>query len=197
MATLKIKRPEYCFQYRATGVLRGRWLPSASDPNLGSILTEDGVFSAELKFHSNVTPQPNQECLLNVWVRTMKSDPGLRFQIKGVRTLPDGTPFDPDKYSASDKFSIRGSIAFQADGKIGVQIRSNAKPPQFDPFYVVLKGNLPTDAKRQFWQLWAYREGKTLAMVDGRQIKKPQRRKKSKKDKKKKVKVDYGVTTAS
>ncbi len=171
-----LKPPDTPTQYRAVGFLRAQYLPSADKFRQGTLVTDDGLFPAELnhdlanwlKKNPDQLEQPN---LWMVYPRKSDSSPGLTFS---ARRLAD------ESTSNANYFSIRGQLWGwdEEKGKLVMRIRRNEEPPPrlkhtplWKPFYLEIQGRLPVEKKRgQFWEFKCFRDGESLLLEDGRMI---------------------------
>lgn len=165
--------------YRCVGVLRGQYFPSL-DFHKGILLTDDGGrFPATLlenvrRWLQNHPERLGESHTWSAWVRTLKESPHFVFRlIRIYHPTDDGQV----AMEAVDYFNIRGAIAFQDDGQVGIRIARNQKPPageeqakKWQPFVVVVNGSIPDAAPNQFWELDCRRTGERLVLEDGKLI---------------------------
>lgn len=184
---LPIPPPSDPMQYRAIGLVKGRYIASASQFTQGILLTTDGtVIDAVLlgrimslvKNHLNL----EEEHLWVVYPRTRQNDGNLHTQILGVwepETLaktPEETVPNPDEQTAviDGYFSIRGEVIFQSVDQecLVVKIRQAPRKPVDKPkfFKLKLKGKVPTKAVGHFWDLLVQRQGEALVIQEGDDI---------------------------
>lgn len=175
-------------QYRAIGLMRGRYVPSEEQFTRGEILADDGtVLKAVLlgrvmslvKKHLDLE-QPH---LWVVYPRTREKEQELHIQIVGVwepeklnrtaeeeaavaSTAPEADLELPDNY-----FSIRGEVIFYApdDQRILVRIQQAPKKSGDDPkaFKLLLTGELEGKGVGYFWDLNVQRQDNQLVVQDG------------------------------
>jgi hypothetical protein len=104
--SIDIQQPERKNQYRATGIVKGRYQPSDDNKNRGELVTADGTFPASIR-HPWWNP-PEDEQVFNCWVKTT-TDTGLMFCLKGYYQGADKQPVSPAQLE-EDTFSIRGNL---------------------------------------------------------------------------------------
>ena len=160
--------------------MRGIYLPSDTATAQGMLMTQDGLFSAEL-FRRWWLP-PNQELVWNCWLKTLNHEPSLHFTLKGTYRDEQGDPLPPD-HVLEDRFSIRGNLLFwnEDQGNFGINIRPNKTAlRRFSPFFVEIKGNLVSPKAGAFWEVEAVRKGKDLILVEAQELFPPFKKKKDK-----------------
>lgn len=193
-----IPPPSEPMQYRAIGLVRGRYNASAEQLTQGTLVVTDGAelnavllgrIISLLKNHLDL----KQEHLWVVYPRTGQQDDSLHLQIVGVwepdklsnlateRPTPEAdnidtresqevtTPEIEDNY-----FSIRGEIVYQsaAEGNFIVKIKQAPRKESEKAKYFKLKlqGDLGNKAVGQFWDLHATRQGDSLVLQHGEAI---------------------------
>ncbi|MBW4662780.1 MAG: hypothetical protein KME01_01030 [Chroococcus sp. CMT-3BRIN-NPC107] len=189
-----IPPPSEPMQYRAIGLVRGRYIASDDQFTQGTLLTEDettvsavllGRIISLLKNHIDLA----QEHLWVVYPRTGQKEDNLHLQIVGVWEPEKLTPQPqsdrptPEKTSQDNSlmpevvdnyFSVRGEIVYQstAEGHFIVKIRQVARTETDKPKYFKLKifGDLATKAVGQFWDLQVQRQAETLVLGKGEAI---------------------------
>ncbi len=190
-----IPPPSEPMQYRAIGLVRGRYIASSEQFTQGTLQTEGGtqVISAVLlgriisllKNHIDL----EQEHLWVVYPRTGQKEDNLHLQIVGVwepekltkqQTESDAPTTETSKdISLSQEvvnnyFSVRGEVVYQssAEGHFIVKIRQVPRPEVDKPKYFKLKilGDLATKAVGQFWNLQVERQADTLVLATGEVI---------------------------
>ncbi|ERN40837.1 hypothetical protein KR51_00026190 [Rubidibacter lacunae KORDI 51-2] len=158
-------------QFRAIGLLRGRYQPEPDGLTRGSLFVSDGEEEQEVKSvllgrtisvvknHLNLE-QPH---LWVVYPRTRQREGDLHVQIVGVwepETLkPDLAESETEPTSdaiESGYFSVRGEVVYYAEdkNKIVVSIRQTARQPSDKPklFKLELYGTLAqANARGRFW----------------------------------------------
>jgi hypothetical protein len=164
-------------EYRAIGLVRGRYLPSQNKITRGTLLTHDGtVMSANLTDNAGWLTKVQPELLLDeerVWVAWPRTqDNHLHMQLKTMRLPVEGQTIDD--IQGVDYFSVRGEIVSQDShtGTITVRIHRNIIPPdkalrkKYQPFTLGIEGFLPGNVNGQFWDLDVCREGNKLILED-------------------------------
>ncbi len=181
----------YPLQFRAIGIIKGQYFPSAEDMIRGIILTDDGAIAPAHFLASSIRFLKRRLELLDspqywiVFPATKQEPPYLRYAIKGMKT-PEEVEAEGEELNAQkDRFSIRGVITFsdrQAE-RFVVRIYRNysiEKHISTNPslaisakeeasfFLLTLQGKLPDDAFGQFADLDVVREGDQLILKDYR-----------------------------
>jgi hypothetical protein len=183
-----IPQPSHPRQYRAIGLVLGKFVASEDKITQGILQTADGAeidtvllgrTISLVKKHLDLT----QSHLWVVYPRTRQEDDKLHLQISGVwepETLhrqeqPESVPA-PQPEAAPPKiesgyFSIRGEVVFYSLEKdiVVLKIRQSPKTEGDSPkfFKLKLKGSLPDRPLRNFWDLQVQLQGETLAIVSG------------------------------
>lgn len=189
-----IPPPSEPMQYRAIGLVRGRYTPSVEQFTKGELLTTDGIALEAVLLGRIMSLVRNhldlsQEHLWVVYPRTQQQEGTLHLQIVGV--------WEPDKLAKPDNltdaiapaeleatqspplvedgyFSVRGEIVYQSLPEEHFIVKIKQAPrKEFDkPKYFKLKlnGNLETKAVGQFWDLQARRQEKDLVLEHGSAI---------------------------
>lgn len=184
---LPIPPPSEAMQYRAIGLVRGRYCASAEQFTQGTLVAPDGTeidsvllgrIISLLRNHLDL----NQEHLWVVYPRMGQQNPNLHLQIVGVweperlsrvpatvRPTPQPEAVVEDGY-----FSVRGEIVYQSavDRQFVVKIKQAARQESDKPKYFKLKiqGVLATKAVGQFWNLQARRQDHELVLEKGEAI---------------------------
>lgn len=187
-------------QYRAIGLLRGRYTPSVEQFTRGSMTTIEGTtFEAVLlgrvmslvKNHLDL----EQDHLWVVYPRTRDTEEELHVQIVGVwepeklhkdesqaasGDTPDSTPSSDDADNSvpdydDDYFSIRGEIVFYAPERENVVVKIQQAPrkptDKAKAFKLQLKGVLPSEkVLGYFWDLEVKRQATNLVIISGTSI---------------------------
>ncbi len=179
--TEPIPSPDNPLQYRAIGLLWGKYIPS-EELTKGTLITSDdtnidavilgrllGLVKAR---HIDLT----QEHFWVVYPRTREEEPKLHVQLAGVwepETLHPDSPA-PTLGQKPDYFSIQGEVVYQHKEEGWVAVKINQKPQKQDdkPSYFNLKlfGFLPERPVKNFWHLHVQREGSNLVIEDGERI---------------------------
>jgi len=171
-------------QYRAIGLVRGRYTPSDTQLNRGILLTTDGIsldavllgrVISLIKKHLDL----EQDHLWVVYPRTRDNETGLHLQIMGVwepegLSNQDGTGLNlaVSQQSAASLqdgyFSIRGEVVYQSQDQSYIVVRIRQSPRkgsnQAKTFKLRLEGALPSRAVGYFWNLDVQRQGNRLVI---------------------------------
>ncbi|MBD2100826.1 hypothetical protein [Leptolyngbya sp. FACHB-261] len=177
-----IPPPSEPTQYRAIGVIRGRYVASSEQFTRGDLIAADGtVINAVLlgrvmslvKNHLEL----DREYLWVVYPRTRDKTHQLHAQILGVwEPVELGKAEEPlDPGIEDGYFSVRGEVIFQSQdrGYVIVKIRqaprkgAKEKPKSFK---LRLAGFLPSKGVGYFWSLEVQRDGEQLMIQDGQSI---------------------------
>jgi len=184
-----IPPPSESLQYRAIGLVRGRYSATSEQFTQGTLVAADGTelntvllgrIISLLRNHLDLA----QEHLWVVYPRMGQQNNGLHLQIVGVwepenlRKAPaqtDLTSNDPTSPEMEDGyFSIRGEIVYQsaAEQNFIVKIKQAPRQEADKPKYFKLKlmGDLGTKAIGQFWDLQARRQAHDLVLIDSEMI---------------------------
>lgn len=179
-----IPQPTQPQQYRAIGLLWGKYTPSAEEINKGILLATDGtIIDAVVKgkvlglVKSSIVDL-EKEHLWVVYPKTPKEESPipLHVQIAGIwepETLHPELEKTELLYKA-DEFSIQGEVVFQENqqGLIVVKIQRAALQPGDVPKYFKLKllGYLPPKAAKNFWEFKVKRVGTDLVIQSAENI---------------------------
>jgi hypothetical protein len=174
-------------QYRAIGLVRGRYIPSLEQFTQGSLISTDntlidtvllGRVMSLVKKHVDLS----QNHLWVVYPRVGKEDNKLHLQIVGIwepETLksqddPAESPPPPTETPKDGYFSIRGDVIYQSteDPHLIVKIkqapRKQGDKPKF--FKLKLQGSLADKMVGHFWELNVQRQGEILVIESGTDI---------------------------
>ncbi|BAZ12307.1 hypothetical protein NIES4071_41370 [Calothrix sp. NIES-4071] len=189
-----IPPPSEPMQYRAIGLIRGRYVSSAEQFTQGSLVTADGASINTVLLGRMMSLVKNhldleQEHLWVVYPRTRQENDQLHLQIVGVwepEKLAKSTPsieqtenyIDSSESTPSSvldgKFSVRGEVVYQAQDGSNLVIKIKQAPRKQDDkpkyFKLKLKGNLEMRAVGKFWDLEVIRQGDDLAIESGKVI---------------------------
>jgi hypothetical protein len=176
-------------QYRAIGLVRGIYQPSAEQFTRGSITTEDGTVLDAVLLGRVLSLMRNhldldQSHLWVVYPRTREVGQGLHVQVVGVwepETLhqpvmaPGLKAPSPPRLSYPDNFfSIRGEVIHYRpqDRQVVVRICQKPRPTDERPpqFKLVLRGELPSFTLHHFWELQTERQGEHLVIRSAKDI---------------------------
>ena len=153
------------YQYRALGVVKGKYYPSAEDFNLGTLVTNSAVIKAFITSKPNrpakITPDMiENELLFSVYPKTRKdSDGAVILEI----LKPNKANLDIDSY-----FSVRGDLVAINDLDFLVRIHHNWSPNKFS--YLGIKGTLPYADIKKFWDMECVLSGQCLQLVKGQVV---------------------------
>lgn len=183
-----IPPPNHPKQYRAIGLIAGRFQPSEEKITQGLLLTAEGTAIDTVLLGRMISIVKNHLDLTkpHLWVvypRTRQEDDQLHVQIVGVwepETLqksefppeePADTAAQPIPVPESGYFSIRGEVVFYSLEKevIIIKIRQSPKQegerPRF--FKLKLQGTLSEKPLRHFWDLQVQLQDSTLVIQEG------------------------------
>ncbi|MFM7887838.1 MAG: hypothetical protein ACKPCM_14360, partial [Pseudanabaena sp.] len=180
-----IPTPTEPFQYRAIGVIYGRYIANPDNFAKGHILTTDGsqvdaVLLGKIISIVKKRLQSDRDYLWVVYPRTNDKAGNLHVQISGVWAPVDlgrsDVPIEPNVQDGY--FSVRGEISSQSieDNSVIVKVRRTEQKfdkhkdkvtKEYTKFKVRLTGLLPTDAVGQFWSVNVQRQGDVLTIIDG------------------------------
>ncbi|WP_159788093.1 hypothetical protein [Sodalinema gerasimenkoae] len=169
-------------QYRAIGVVRGRYIPSEEQITQGVLQTADdmaveavllGRVMSLVKNHIDL----EQDHLWVVYPRTGQRDGNLHLQIVGVWEPENLNQEDSELPPLSSEevhegyFSVRGEVVFysEEERRIIVKIRQGPRkagqPPKF--FKLALTGTATGRVLRHFWSFEVERQGQDLVILTG------------------------------
>jgi hypothetical protein len=168
-------------QYRAVGLLLGKYVPSTEAFTKGTLVTTDGttieaVILGKLLRLLKSRIDLEKEHLWVVYPRTREQEPRLHVQLCGIwepATLhPDSTA--PEIEQKPDYFSIQAEIILQnqQQGWVMVKIQQSPRQKEQKPksFKLKLSGLLPGKAVNNFWSLQVQRKGSSLVIQSGERI---------------------------
>ncbi|MEM7063827.1 MAG: hypothetical protein AAF572_11765 [Cyanobacteria bacterium P01_B01_bin.77] len=192
-----IAPPSEPMQYRAIGLLKGRYEPSEESFNRGNIVNHDGTTTCAVllgrttslvKKHLDLA----KDHLWVVYPRTIfQDDIGIAVQIVGVwepETLgedEDETIEAPAAAIQPDYFSIRGEVIKYDERKQEVTVsivqkmRAGKQPKR--PFKLVINGNIGVKTIGYFWDMHVQREGNQFVLTEGSYVAAVPPKKRSKK----------------
>ncbi|NEO84655.1 MAG: hypothetical protein F6J87_10435 [Spirulina sp. SIO3F2] len=179
--TQPIPPPSEPRQYRAIGLVRGKYVPSEEQPTKGNLVTEDGAEIDAVLLGRVISLVKNHLSLEepHLWVvypRTRQEEESLHMQIVGVwepeKLQAENPPPEPEAETAQPLmddgyFSIRGEAVFYSAEKktVIVKIQQLAKNPdeKRKSFKLHLQGELSGDRPvGHFWDLHLIRQGNQL-----------------------------------
>ena len=177
--TQPIPPPSHPRQYRAIGLIRGKYQITGEQITQGNLITTDGAeieavllgrVISLVKKHLDL----EQEHLWVVYPRTKVKDDRLHVQIVGVwepETLSqdeEQSSTVPSEEIEENYFSIRGEVVFFDREKeiVVIKIKQFPRKEGDKPksFKLQLKGVLEGKPLRRFWDLNANLEGETLVV---------------------------------
>lgn len=182
-------------QYRAIGLVRGKYVPSEEQFTRGMLQTEDGLLidsvllgrvMSLVKKHLDL----EQSHLWVVYPRTREKTNDLHIQIVGVwepeklNRLPEREDSEDSEEEALEPlcsppqedgyFSIRGEILFHApeENRVILKVQQLARKPDQQPkaFKLTLQGTLEGKSVGYFWDLHVQRQENQLVVQDGQVI---------------------------
>ncbi|WNC31652.1 MULTISPECIES: hypothetical protein [unclassified Thermosynechococcus] len=196
-----IPPPSERMQYRAIGVVRGRYVPASEEEfNRGVMMTEDGV-EIETVLLGQVMNLIKKYLDLNephLWVvypRTRDVDKEavkLHLQIVGVwepERLQQANATAADPGVNDGYFSVRGEVIFNSQEKNFVVVKIQQLPRRRGEkpkaFKLKLTGTVPMKSPGYFWDFQVQRQGTSLVVQEAatvgilppRKIKKPKKAK--------------------
>ncbi len=194
-----IPPPSEPMQYRAIGLVRGRYLASSDQFTQGTLLTADGTLLDAVLLGRIMSLVKNHldldtEHLWVVYPRTRQENDKLHIQIVGVwepEKLAKQQPVDiilqnqtnnnasteisrPSTEMPDGGFSVRGEVVYQSfDAEhLVIKIKQAARKQSDKPKYFKLKlqGQLQTKAVGKFWDFQVKRDADTLVIESGEAI---------------------------
>jgi len=174
-----IPPPSDRMQYRAIGVVRGRYVPASETKfNRGVLITEDGA-EIETVLLGQVMNLIKKYLDLNeshLWVvyprtREVDNDARLHLQVVGVwepERLQQEQAIDSDPGVSDGYFSVRGEVIFNSQDKNFVVVKVQQLPrrrgDKVRAFKIKLKGTVSMKSPGYFWDFQVQREGTTLVV---------------------------------
>lgn len=183
-----IPAPSEPMQYRAIGLLRGRYKAEDEQFTRGTLTTKDGTDIQAVLLGRVMSLVRNhldleQDHLWVVYPRTREKEQDLHAQIVGVwepeklnKSESEETgaeeaslSYQPSSEVDDDYFSIRGEVIFQSpeDNSIVVKIQQAPRKKDGDrikSFKLKLEGNLTGKVVGYFWDLQVRRQGDNLVI---------------------------------
>ncbi|MGK7904808.1 MAG: hypothetical protein AB4352_26060 [Hormoscilla sp.] len=174
-------------QYRAIGLVRGRYTPLPTQFNQGTLTASDGTaihavllgrIMSLLRKHMNL----EEEHLWVVYPRTREKEQDLHTQIVGVwepETLIKNKAIDKSKIADTAHFedgyfSIRGEVVYSSQEKEEVVVKLHQAPRKKEErpksFKLNLKGVLSGKVLNHFWEFDVQRQGNDLVIQSGTAI---------------------------
>lgn len=198
-----IPAPSEPMQYRAIGLLRGRYKASEEQFTRGEMTTADGTTIEAVLLGRVMSLVKNhldleQEHLWVVYPRTREKQEDLHVQIVGVwepenlsKPEEDEEETETPAYLPSSEvednyFSIRGEVIFHTPEEKSVVVKINQAPRKKDDkaksFKLKLNGELSGKVVGYFWEMNVKREGPDLVVQSAKSIGMIPPRKKSKEE---------------
>lgn len=186
-----IPAPSEPMQYRAIGLVRGRYQASEEQFTRGEMITADGTTIEAVLLGRVMSLVKNhldleQEHLWVVYPRTREKQEDLHVQIVGVwepenLSKPDEEteeteqpPYLPSSEVEDNYFSIRGEVIFHTPEEKSVVVKINQAPRKKDDkaksFKLKLLGELGGKVVGYFWELNVKREGPDLVITSAKSI---------------------------
>lgn len=182
-------------QYRAIGLIQGRYTPEAEQFSKGNLVASDGTAIDAVLLGKVISIVKKRLDLTKdyywvVYPRTREKTADLHVQIAGVwAPLEMGKPDQPTEPNIDDGyFSVRGEVTAQSLEQNQVFIKVRRSDPQGSKqhaqqkdaqkkgaksttkFKIALAGILPANAVGQFWDINAQRQGNVLNILDAKFI---------------------------
>ena len=191
-----IPAPSEPMQYRAIGLVRGRYKASEEQFTRGEMTTTDGTVIEAVLLGRVMSLVKNhldleQDHLWVVYPRTREKQDDLHVQIVGVwepenlsqpeeseeaaaEESTDAPGYVPSSEVNDNYFSIRGEIIFHVPEEKSLVVKIQQAPRKKDThgrmFKLKLKGELTGKTVGYFWEMNVRREGPDLVIQDGRSI---------------------------
>ncbi|KAM3101237.1 hypothetical protein ACKFKF_08780 [Phormidesmis sp. 146-12] len=192
-----IPAPSEPMQYRAIGLLRGRYTASEEQFTRGTLFTTDGTEIQAVLLGRVMSLVRNhldleQDHLWVVYPRTREKEEDLHAQIVGVwepeklnkAEEGDGEPsedeeppivYQPSSEADDDYFSIRGEVIFHTPEENSLVVKIQQAPRKKDGnrskcFKLKLEGTLTGKVVGYFWDLQVRRRGDGLVIEKGTPI---------------------------
>ncbi len=182
-----IPAPSEPMQYRAIGLLRGRYKAEDEQFTRGTLTTTDGTDIQAVLLGRVMSLVRNhldleQDHLWVVYPRTREKEQDLHAQIVGVwepeklNKEPEDSadaeaslPYQPSSEVDDDYFSIRGEVIFQSPDDHSIVVKIQQAPRKKDgdrikSFKLKLEGTLTGKVVGYFWDLQVRRQGDDLVI---------------------------------
>ncbi|MDB9312719.1 hypothetical protein PN462_06370 [Spirulina sp. CS-785/01] len=172
-------------QYRAIGLVQGRYHPSEEQQTKGTVIADDGTELDAVLLGRVISLVKNhldlsQSHLWVVYPRTRQDDEQLHIQITGVwepellHTKEEQEEAAnlgkiAELHSQDGYFSIRGEVVYYSFEEEKVVVRIQQTPRKKTPpkkFTLQLKGLLPERPLKHFWELHVVRQGSDLIIQE-------------------------------
>jgi hypothetical protein len=185
-----IPPPSEPMQYRAIGLVEGKYQPSEERFNRGTLTTRDGtelnaVLLGQVMSLVKKYVDLDQNYLWVVYPRTREKEEMLHLQIVGVWSAggfgpiaeyvdPEAVPEPLTPPLKDGYFSVRGQIVYQSEDKktlfVKIQQAARKNKERAKDFKLKLNGVLEQKAIGYFWDLHIQRNGTELEVVEGTSI---------------------------
>ena len=161
--------PHHPLQYRAIGVIQGRYQPLENTLTKGTMTTSDGQEFETVLLGKTISAVKNHIDLKQVqnWVvypHTIPDTDDIHFQIAGTYLPSD----DNDSSLPNNYFSIRGEVLYSSKykQKIIVQILDNSfvSRKKARSFKLQLQGRIPDNHIKHFFSFSACLENKKIVV---------------------------------
>lgn len=212
-----IPKPSEPMQFRAIGLLRGRYVKSEELVNRGHLVMSDGYQVDAVVLGRVISLVKNHidlesEHLWVVYPRTDDRTRQLQVQVVGVwepetlqsrptilepsaegglRAVPPKLPVVSSQDLPDGYFSIRGEVVYQSIDKeqLAVKIKqvSRKDPKKSRAFKLQLQGVVEDKALHQFWDFHVRRQGDMLVIEEAEFVAKMPPKRKKKKKKKRRI----------
>jgi len=179
-------------QYRAIGLVRGKYAPTEEELTRGTLTTDDGTAIDAVLLGRVISLIKNhldleRSYLWVVYPRTRKEEEGLHVQIVGVwepallhnsdngAAGEEDTPGVPEQMLQDGYFSVRGEAIYHSQDEEQVIVKIQQMPRKNDErrrfFKLHLNGVFPTDRPLgRFWDIHALLEGSTLTIQEAEDV---------------------------
>ncbi|NEP63885.1 MAG: serine/threonine protein kinase, partial [Symploca sp. SIO2G7] len=185
-------------EYRAIGLIKGQYMPSADQLTRGTLVTTDGTLIDAVLLGRVMSLVKNHLDLVqpHLWIvypRSRQEDNNLHVQIVGVwepeklykktsttsheseiETVEDVSQPEVSLVFQDGYFSIRGEVIYHSkeQERVVIKIRQSPRTQSEVPtfFKLSLKGNLGDKVLGHFWDLHAQLQGNTLLIQEANDI---------------------------
>ncbi len=170
-------------QYRAIGVVQGRYVAQDDQFSKGQLVSPDGTSVEAVLLGKTISIVKKRldlakDYLWVVYPRTRDKTGELHVQIAGVWAPVEMGKSEHfiDPGVEDGYFSIRGEVVFQSveQNYVMIKVQRSDQKKELDKsrtkFKLRLAGILPTNAVNHFWNINAQREGNNLNILDGQAI---------------------------
>jgi hypothetical protein len=193
-----IPPPSEPMQFRAIGLVQGKYHPSDERFNRGQLEVEDGirvdaVLLGQVMSLVKKYVDLSQSYFWVVYPRTREKEQTLHLQVVGVWSADGFGPITDEEVSAESEptlaesepvppiedgyFSVRGQIVYQSHEKQLLYVKIQQAPRKGKgrenkgkSFKLKVSGVLPQKAIGYFWDLDVQRQGNELVLQDGTSV---------------------------